>query len=154
MATHKFLLLKNESIDNIDKLIIDYYNGDRNNIEKEVEVEDDIILYMLDTFKFIKSSNVSGKLIQGIDYYGYSIFEGKEALKAKNIFESWRNIFKEGEEEFELTGEFTWIEDKVFDGEYRKMFFNKALVLEVLRDLVNIYDIGSKGECKVLHLGI
>lgn len=156
MAMHDFLLVDNLKIDNKDKvnsLIHDYFQGEYYNIYNYVEIHDDVIVYFMDTLNFIKFKWVSGEIHNGIDYYGYSIISGSELHKAKVIFESWKNIFEQGQSEIILTGGYAWNEDEK-RGEYEKIKFNKKEIIVKLNSVIHMCNIAYMEEKSILHLGI
>lgn len=156
MAVHDFFMVDNEIINDKNKLteiIVSYYNDENINKYNQVKIHDDIILYINDTLKFIKSRWVSGDIKSGIDYYGYSIISGDEICKVKIIFESWRNIFKQAESEIILTGEYCWSEAEK-DGEYEKTVVDKNELIASLNILINMCDRAYNDGKHILHLGI
>jgi hypothetical protein len=66
MIKHDFRLMKNPE----DKKYLKNY-------EKNIEIDDKLILYISDTLKWINTLWADNQQHIGIDYYGYSIFFGR-----------------------------------------------------------------------------
>jgi len=74
--------------------------------KKEVFLEDNLILYMIDSFEWIKtlSKLENNKEKYGLNYHGLTYFKGESITKLKNIILHWINIFSLGEDVIELRG--------------------------------------------------
>lgn len=60
MAMHDFLLIKNHN--SINTIIDNYFSANNTNIYNKVKIHDDIILYIMDTLRFIKYKWVLGEM--------------------------------------------------------------------------------------------
>ena len=76
--------------------------------KKEFFLEDNLILYMIDSFEWIKtlSELENNKEKYGLNYHGITYFKGESITKLKNIILHWINIFNLGEKTIELRGLF------------------------------------------------
>jgi len=74
--------------------------------KKEVFLEDNLILYMMDSFEWIKTLSKLEENVEkyGLNYYGITYFKGESITKLKNIILHWINIFSLGEDVIELRG--------------------------------------------------
>jgi len=74
--------------------------------KKDVHLHDDLILYMIDTFEWIKTFSELESNIEknGLNHAGITYFKGESVTKLKNIILHWINIFSLGEDVIELRG--------------------------------------------------
>ena len=74
--------------------------------KKEVFLEDNLILYMMDSFEWIKTLSKLEENVEkyGLNYYGITYFKEESITKLKNIILHWINIFSLGEDVIELRG--------------------------------------------------
>lgn len=77
--------------------------------KKDVHLHDDLILYMIDTFEWIKTFSELESNIEknGLNHSGITYFKGESVTKLKNIILHWINIFNLGEKTIELRGLFS-----------------------------------------------
>jgi len=99
--------------------------------KKDVHLHDDLILYMIDTFEWIKTFSELESNIEknGLNHSGITYFKGESVTKLKNIILHWINIFNLGEKTIELRGLFSI---KLNIGEYNRKFF-KYLKMNLVR---------------------
>ena len=57
MVRHHFLLVSNKY--KVDKIMQNYYSGINKRICNQVKIEEDVILYIMNTLKFIKPSFIA-----------------------------------------------------------------------------------------------
>lgn len=155
MATHDFLLVNSSEIDfnNIcesEAQITDkFYSKDNMENIEFIKLSDDILLYLFDTLKLIKTTWPNGETHNGLDYCGFSIIFGEELKKAKIILESWHAIFQQGDNELNLKGEFL-----INDECYEEIHVNKNEIIEKLSKLIDLIHKAYKEGNYILHLGI
>lgn len=150
MPRHDFLLLpENEG---------DYSGwGDHFHDAHAVKLDDDLVLYISDTLKWIPTINPSnpGEWIgYGLNYYGPTVINRTGAAKAGCIFRHWAELLRTGPETLILTGGFEWIEDPATDGGYAVVEFDRESVVKSLQTISEFADQAVGGRFFVLHLGI
>ena len=102
--------------------------------EKEVHLDDNLILYIIDTLKWVKTfskleNNVEKK---GLNYHGITYFKDEGIKKLKNILLHWKNIFNLGENVIELEGIFYNSQKK----RNSKNKYSKKYIVESLEKLI------------------
>lgn len=135
---HEFVII---SKGNIPRVISDDMNS--------VVISDIIIRYINDSLQWIYSIWNDGKRKKGISYYGYSIIEGEEINKLKNLVMQWENLFSLSPSEICLTGDF--LLDK---NQYEKNKIRKECIIAELHSLVEICEEAIKEDANILHNGI
>lgn len=154
MGKHQFMLMNRDlKEDEVSDLISDFFNQDSLNLYNYVNVDDNVILYILDTLNFIKFKWPNGEVKNELAYCGYSVIENKEVKKIKEIFKGWKVIFNEGANEIILTGLYTFTGEGG-DGEYEKIKLEKRTVIKCFEDLINLCDIACKNNYSILHIGL
>ena len=99
------------------------YNFEISNGEK-VFINNGVISYMFDSFKWIKTFNkLRTRRNKGLFYHGSTYIEKENITKLKKIAFSWKELFNEASEEFVLTGFFNENLD-----EYERVNYNKNKV--------------------------
>lgn len=135
---HKFAILSKDS----DEWIV---SSDMDSII----ISDTIIIYIGDSLNWIHT-RWNGKNVQeGISYYGFSIIEGDEIEKLKNIMKQWKALFWYAPEGFYLTGDFMPDNDR-----YEKNWVNRNELIETLEGCINICEKALSEGNKILHNGI
>ncbi|WKA53139.1 hypothetical protein [Planococcus shixiaomingii] len=122
----------------------------------QVIIHDDIILYILDSLEWIPSQNpaLNGSPIgQGIQYHGVTLFDGQSSESLKAIFTSWRGLFENASDTFELTGNFVYGNNEN-DGEYERIRVDRAEVVEQFGKIISMAEQLAKGDCYLYHCGI
>lgn len=123
-----------------------------------IQLEDDLVVYLVDTLNWIPSSNPSNPGEwggYGLNYWGPTIIDKRGARKAARIFRSWAALLEEGPEQIELTGQFGWIQGGCHeDGRYETFTQARGLVTEGLRRIAELADQAATVPFVLLHLGI
>lgn len=114
-----------------------------------VTVSDVIIQYIGDSLKWLHTIWNGKKIQEGICYYGFSIIEGDELVKFKNILKQWKALFSLAPKEFYLTGNF--LTDKE---QYEKNLMERDEILKVLELCINICEEAINEGGKILYNGI
>lgn len=135
---HKFVVIPKE---NTQRVISDDMSS--------VVISDIIIRYINDSLQWIFSIWNDEKREKGISYYGYSIIEGEEINKLKNLIMQWENLFRLSPSEICLTGGFLLEKNK-----YEKNKIKKESVIDELHSLVEICEEAIKKDGNILHNGI
>ena len=108
-----------------------------------------IIQYIGDSLKWIQTTWNGKKVKMGISYYGFSVIEGEEIVKIKNIIIQWKSLFCLSPDIFYLTGEFLPME-----GKYDQNLIIKKEVIEILNLFIDLCEKAVAIEGKILHNGI
>lgn len=135
---HQFAIIPKESSENIIK----------SNMES-ISISDVIIQYIGDSLKWIQTTWNGKKVKMGISYYGFSVIEGEEIVKIKNIIIQWKSLFCLSPDTFYLTGEFLPTE-----GKYDQNLIIKKEVIEILDLFIDLCEKAVATEGKILHNGI
>ena len=115
------------------------YNFEISNGEK-VFINNGVISYMFDSFKWIKTFNkLRIRRNKGLFYHGSTYIEKENISKLKKIVSSWKELFNEASEEFILTGFFNEKLD-----EYERANYNKIEVIESLEKLIILCEKAEK----------
>jgi len=120
--------------------------------EKEVHLDDNLILYIIDTLKWVKTfskleNNVEKK---GLNYHGITYFKEEGIKKLKNILLHWKNIFNLGENVIELEGIFYNSQKK----RNSKNKYSKKYIVESLEKLIALCEKAEKENKIIKHWGI
>ena len=120
--------------------------------EKEVHLDDNLILYIIDTLKWVKTfskleNNVEKK---GLNYHGITYFKDEGIKKLKNILLHWKNIFNLGENVIELEGIFYNSQKK----RNSKNKYSKKYIVESLVKLIALCEKAEKENKIIKHWGI
>ena len=128
------------------------------NHPSRVQISDDLIIYMNDSFKWIPTFNPAKKEThQGLCMYGPTVIKDEGAIIAEKIFNSWISLFAQGPERLTLRGCFSWMNGSSPDsGEYETLEFLRD---EIIESLLKISEFcrkvkDSKNEFYLLHLGV
>ncbi len=132
----------------------DYYIGN-DNFDK-IAIHDDIILYMIDTIKWVIGFNPSKKIfVNGLCYHGVTHFDSNLVKPFKNIIISWRDLFSNAPDDFYLTGNWITIAGSANDGEYEKISVNRCEILAKFNALIQYCEQVENDENLILvHDGI
>lgn len=117
----------------------------------EIYIEDNIILYICGTLKWIDTYN-DEKLLQlnkGINYYGITYFDVKGIIHLKKILLGWKKLFQKAPSYFRLTGLFSFNINK-----RERIPYLKQELLSQLNSLINLCEIAIKQEKIIYHGGI
>lgn len=120
--------------------------------EKEVHLDDNLILYIIDTLKWIKTFSKLENNIEknGLNYYGITYFKDEGIKKLKNILFYWKNIFNLGEDVIELEGIFYNSQKK----KNSKNKYRKKYIIESLEKLIALCEKAEKENKIIEHWGI
>ena len=120
--------------------------------EKEVHLDDNLILYIIDTLKWIKTFSKLENNIEknGLNYYGITYFKDEGIKKLKNILLHWKNIFNLGENVIELEGIFYNSQKK----RNSKNKYSKKYIVESLEKLIALCEKAEKENKIIKHWGI
>lgn len=151
MPAHDFLLLPEEGNDYGD--YAQYIRDPR-----ATGISDDLILYMMDTLKWIPSINPANRSDGngfGLNYHGATIINQAGGAKAAQVFDHWASLFRLGPESLTFTGGYAWQEgDSVDSGEYEKFTLPRDSVVASLSEVARMAAAASTGESYLLHIGI
>lgn len=129
---------------------------ENNRVIDKVVIHDDFVQYISDSLEWIPSKNPAKKGIpkgQGINYYGITLFDKQSSKSLKGIFTSWRELFENAPNTFEITGNFV-CEDNQQDGEYEKVKINRDEVVNQLGKIISMSDQLAKCNYYLYHLGV
>ena len=120
--------------------------------EKEVHLDDNLILYIIDTLKWVKTfSKLENKIEKnGLNYHGITYFKDEGIKKLKNILFHWKNIFNLGEDVIELEGIFYNSQKK----RNSKNKYSKKYIVESLEKLIALCEKAEKENKIIKHWGI
>ncbi len=120
--------------------------------EKEVHLDDNLILYIIDTLKWVKTFSKLENNIEknGLNYHGITYFKDEGIKKLKNILFHWKNIFNLGEDVIELEGIFYNSQKK----KNSKNKYRKKYIIESLEKLIALCEKAEKENKIIKHWGI
>ncbi|WP_324278953.1 coproporphyrinogen III oxidase [Fusobacterium polymorphum] len=120
--------------------------------EKEVHLDDNLILYIIDTLKWVKTFSKLENNIEknGLNYHGITYFKDEGIKKLKNILFHWKNIFNLGEDVIELEGIFYNSQKK----RNSKNKYSKKYIVESLEKLIALCEKAEKENKIIKHWGI
>ena len=120
--------------------------------EKEVHLDDNLILYIIDTLKWVKTFSKLENNIEknGLNYHGITYFKDEGIKKLKNILFYWKNIFNLGEDVIELEGIFYNSQKK----RNSKNKYSKKYIVESLEKLIALCEKAEKENKIIKHWGI
>ncbi|HCE31963.1 hypothetical protein [Fusobacterium sp.] len=120
--------------------------------EKEVHLDDNLILYIIDTLKWVKTFSKLENNIEknGLNYHGITYFKDEGIKKLKNILFHWKNIFNLGEDVIELEGIFYNSQKK----KNSKNKYRKKYIIESLEKLIALCEKAEKENKIIRHWGI
>ncbi|WP_336039448.1 coproporphyrinogen III oxidase [Fusobacterium polymorphum] len=120
--------------------------------EKEVHLDDNLILYIIDTLKWVKTFSKLENNIEknGLNYHGITYFKDEGIKKLKNILFHWKNIFNLGEDVIELEGIFYNSQKK----RNSKNKYSKKYIVESLEKLITLCEKAEKENKIIKHWGI
>ena len=120
--------------------------------EKEFHLDDNLILYIIDTLKWVKTFSKLENNIEknGLNYHGITYFKDEGIKKLKNILFHWKNIFNLGEDVIELEGIFYNSQKK----KNSKNKYRKKYIIESLEKLIALCEKAEKENKIIEHWGI
>ncbi len=137
---HNFLVLEKKYRDDMEPLILDYFNGSREFVTSYIQVDDDLILLTQDTFNRFKTVWPNDELMEGLAYYGHTVIEHDEVLIVKEVFEEWKSLFMLG--------------DLVVTSLDEDLVLSCDEVIHTFEILTKMCEKAISGEYFILHLGI
>lgn len=148
--THEFVLIERKKIDEPSYYL--FTEG-----MDQVEIHDDLILYIMDSLRWIPTSNAairSAPLDFGLYVHGVTLIQNEGARLLRDICLGWAALFSHAPEEIVLTGLYTEVEGT--EGFYEKITVSKESIIQDLTSLATLADqAASQSEhyC-ILHKGI
>ena len=128
---------------------LDSYNIYDSDDTDFVKIPDFLIQYMGDSLQWILSSWNDEEIKKGISYYGFSIVQGSEIVKLRDIIDSWMNLFQCAPSEFYLTGNYL-----IDEREYDKILVDKEMIIEILNQWKAKCELAIQNEWELVHKGI
>lgn len=128
---------------------LDSYNIYDSDDMEFVKIPDFLIQYMGDSLQWIMSSWNDEEIKKGISYYGFSIVQGSEIVKLRDIIDSWMNLFQRAPSEFYLTGNYL-----IDEREYDKILVDKEMIIEILNQWKAKCELAIQNEWGLVHKGI
>ncbi|WP_285767393.1 hypothetical protein [Peribacillus sp. SI8-4] len=131
------------------------YKESGNGVMDSAVIDDDLILYIMDSLEWIpsqnpaKRGNPSGR---GINYHGVTLFDRQASKTLMGIFMSWKNLFKNAPASFVLPGAYVYGDKQ--EGNYEKLVFSRDEVIAQLDKMISMSEALAKGECYLYHCGI
>ncbi|KGR81936.1 hypothetical protein [Lysinibacillus odysseyi] len=122
-----------------------------------VIIDDDLILYISDSLKWLPSKLVNFQGMSdytGIAYYGITLFDQQSAPLLYRIFCGWRDLFLNAPSKLELTGSYIFPDEMDDMGEYEKLVFKKEDVLRQFEKMITLAEYLANGNCYIYHIGI
>jgi len=121
-------------------------------VEKEVHLDDNLILYIIDTLKWVKTFSKLENNVEknGLNYHGITYFKDEGIKKLKNILLHWKNIFSLGENIIELEGIF-------YNSQKKRNFknkYSKKYIVENLEKIIALCEKAEKENKIIEHWGI
>jgi hypothetical protein len=151
MPTHEFLLLPEK--DDGYSGYMGHFNG-----PNALKLDDDIVLYMMDTLRWIPSINPANPNQwsgSGLNYYGPTVINKTGAGKAARLLRLWAALLQEGPDALELTGLFEQVEgDLSTSGKYAVIAAPRDELVKTLTDIADFAEKATSGRYYLLHLGI
>jgi hypothetical protein len=120
-----------------------------------VVLHDDLILYIIDSLKWIPSKNPGIRTVpegHGINYHGLTLFDKQSAITLRNIFSAWKNLFENAPMIMKLTGSFVWSDNE--EGEYERLILDRDRVIKQLESIIAMSEELLDGEYYIYHCGI
>lgn len=123
-----------------------------------IRLHDDLVTYIYDSLRWIPAVNVhQEKPCHGLCGHGQTAIRIEGAPVARQVFNSWADLFECGPETLELTGGYTWIEGESPETGYdQQLRFSRDEVVHSFRTLAtyaNEVD-RSGGRLYLLHDGV
>lgn len=113
-----------------------------------IQLDVDLLNYMLDSLYWINTTWVDSKTHQGFDIFGVSTIS-EDIPKFKLIISSWINVFELGTDKITLTVDFD-----IHKLDFQRVTFNKKDVLKTLMQIVSLCDKAISTQDSIMVLGI
>ena len=114
-----------------------------------VEVDDNIFIYIKDSFEWIESCWNGKQIKKGLSYYGFSYIGLEEVEKLMHIFQCWAELFRLGTDKIILRGNFDL--DK---GSYEKNIYLKKDLINIFERLIELCERAFLEKTGILYEGI
>lgn len=154
MPLHDFLLVRQDQI----KKNVVFSLREQANKDMIVQIQDDLILYMMDSLKWIRTTNpIKDESKNGLFYHGISLIDYEGAISLNNITQAWLNLFLSAPDIVNLTGGYYTIEgEPEIPGQYEILTFDKKDILARLNKLneLSMRAKDSEGNFLIIHYGI
>jgi hypothetical protein len=122
-----------------------------------LEIHDDIILYILDSLKWVPQAKTrySSEIKYGLNYHGITEIDREGAIVLYNILKAWSDLFKNSPPILQLTGSYYWTEDEnINTGAYEVIELDRDKVIEQFNKLMYFAEKVINDNCQILHFGI
>jgi len=126
-----------------------------------VEIEDDLIMYLYDTLRWVPNDNNNLNKppevsFYGLDLEGRTIIGKRGARMFRDILLSWANLFSLGPDSLTLTGRFelSYGKDNIQTGNYQKVHLMRDETVNLLRILADWAARVVDENVVILHLGL
>lgn len=116
--------------------------------DETIQLDVDLLNYMLDSLYWINTTWVDSKTHQGFDMFGVSTIS-EDIPKFKHIISSWINVFELGTDKITLTVDFD-----IHKLDFQRVTFNKKDVLKTLMQIVSLCDKAISTQDSIMVLGI
>ena len=162
VTMHRFWLLREGEHEYKD------YKDFTGRSDAPVQIDFDLLLYFIDSLKWIPSFNPSTPDIsrQGLDLFGVTIINKRGGQKLQEICLAWKHVFDLGPAQLRIRSYYT--ESWPFDederilnamqlhwlGAYEYVEVEKAWLLDIFTKLAQYGEQAATGEYYILHLGI
>jgi len=147
---HTFYIIDSEIINRKQK--IDETAILNNNYDKII-LSDQLIMYLMDTMKWIPSFNLAkSKSDYGINYHGITLFKEEGLKKLYKIINAWIVMFSNASEHIELKGSFMFNDDN--EGYYEKILYEKNDLLILFNSFKNLIKKAINLKMFLIHFGI
>jgi len=116
-------------------------------------IHDDIIQYILDSLKWIPTTNPSiPDKGYGLNNYGITLIEKEGIFQMQKIFEAWIELFSNAPDITILTGNYEFKENG--KGRYQKIKISKQKLLDDFSKIVAFSKLSFEKDYYVVHYGI
>lgn len=121
-----------------------------NHPDEIVKLEENLFLYMEDSFDWVPTVGSYDNDRMGLDYIGIAnITQQSSLLMFKNIFSAWKELFNVAPETFTLTGVFEYSSDS-----YSKNSYSKKEVIQTLDKLIKMTTKGIETNQTIIVEGL
>lgn len=154
---HDFILVKTDHEPPFDLFYL-LMLKDEAKRDMVVHIPDDLILYIIDTMKWVCSYNPFNNEKQyGLYYHGLSLLKEDGIRTLNSIAQAWLSLFTVAPDIITLTGPYVTIEGEPdIPGEYEIITFSKNDIITRINKLVELTSkaMDSEENYMILHHGI
>lgn len=154
---HEFVLVKRPQILTCDLPVLWGLKEQAYNNGLLVHLHDDLLIYMMDSIKWFRSTNpFKDESINGLFYHGISMIDSEAAAVLNNILQGWIILFSAAPDIISLTGNYFTIEgEPEVPGQYETITFSRKDVLLQLNKLSGLSQQAMKDtDDLIIHYGI